>query len=433
MSESLTDTFRWQTFFQHSTQPIFLLNRQRRILFVNHAWETCTGLTHADARGRACRRRSSASSLEQDEAILSACAPPPDALAGQSCQVRRRAPGRADWWEIQFVPLAGKDGLIGLLGTMRVLTTQAETPFSLPEKLMTLRDRQLARYSLDSLDNDTPAMARLHEQARLAAQTRVPITLLGETGVGKAWLARAIHGLSERRQRYFACIDAAKIPAELLADTLFGSRSRQIAFGTIYVRDPSALSHEMQDRLTEALHRPEDAEFPRIIVGFRGDPVAEVRAGRMLEAFYCSVSPVTIAIPPLRERLAQLPRFIDTFLQRANVLQPHAVHAVSNEALNVLRAHAWPENLRELQTIVQQACRRVKGERIELADLPFHLKHGPSATERALPLDALLEKVEQRLITLALKLTQNNHTRAAELLAIWRPRLMRRMEKFGIQ
>src|SRR5262249_35205290 len=99
--------------------------------------------------------------------------------------------------------------------------------------------------------------------------------------------------------------------------------------------------------------------------------------------------------------------------------------------LTVLRNHAWPENLRELQEVLRQACRRAKGERIELADLPFHLRHGPLPPERKLPLDALLEKVESRLIALAMKLAQDNHTRAAELLEIWRPRLLRRLEKFG--
>jgi DNA-binding NtrC family response regulator len=431
MTESLADSFRWQTFFQHSTQPIFLLNRQRRILFANRAWESCTGLKLADVRGRPCRRRGNVRVLD-DEAILSACAPPPEALSGQAALVRRRVPSRSDWWEIQFVPLMGTDGLLGVLGTMRVFPQQTETPFALPDKLMALRDRQLARYSLDTLEADTPAMSRLREQARLAAQTRVPIALLGEAGVGKAWLARAIHAQSERRQRYFACLDAAKIPDEQLTEILFGVRSRQLAFGAVYLREPGRLSHALQERLADALQQPGETEFPRVFVGIVGDPREEISAGRLLERFWCAVSPVAIAIPPLRDRLAQLPGFIDVFLQRANVLQPHSVHAISSEALNVLRAYPWPENLRELQCIVQQACRRVKSERIELADLPFHLKHGVTTPERTLPLDTLLEQVEHRLITLALKLTQNNQTRAAELLAIWRPRLVRRMEKFGI-
>jgi PAS domain S-box-containing protein len=430
MSESLADTFRWQAFFQHATQPIFLLNRQRRVLFVNRAWEQCTGLTHAEVRGRACRRRAGIN--DKDDAILSACAPPGEALRGQSCQVRRRAPGGTNWWEIQFMPFMGTDGLIGMLGAIHVLTGAADTPPTLPDKLMALRDRQIARYALDAIDTDTPALTLLHEQARLAAQTRVPTTLVGEAGAGKAWLARAIHALSERRQRYFVCLDAGKIPGDLLGDILFGSRSRQIAFGTVYLRNPAALPQVWQGRLAESLHRHDDADFPRVIVGFRGNPQAEVQAGRVLDDFRCAVSPITIAIPPLRERLGQLPRLIDVFLQRANVLQPHSVLAVSNEAIKVLRSYSWPENLRELQTVLHEVCRRVKGERIELSDLPFHLKNGTTMMERLLPLDTLLEQVEERLITLALKLTQNNQTRAAELLAIWRPRLMRRMEKFGI-
>ena len=103
------------------------------------------------------------------------------------------------------------------------------------------------------------------------------------------------------------------------------------------------------------------------------------------------------------------------------------------EAMNALRSHAWPENLRELFGVLQDACRRAKGSRIEPADLPFYLKHAALPAERHLPLDALLEQVERRLIALALRLAQNNQTRAAELLEIWRPRLQRRMEKFGFK
>src|SRR5258708_4603164 len=100
MSESAVDAFRWQTFFQHAAQPIFLLNRRRRILFVNRAWEACAGLKLADVRGRACRRRSASATIEKADAILSACAPPADALDGRPCDVRRRAPSSADWWTI---------------------------------------------------------------------------------------------------------------------------------------------------------------------------------------------------------------------------------------------------------------------------------------------------------------------------------------------
>ena len=161
MSESAADAFRWQAFFQHAAQPMFLLNRRRRILFVNRAWETCTGLALADVRGRVCRRRSPSASLPKEEAILSACAPPAEAVEGQSCQVRRRAPGSANWWEIQFLPLAGAKELLGILGTVRVLAAPADAPLAVPEKLMALRDRQAARNRLDDLGAGSPALQRL--------------------------------------------------------------------------------------------------------------------------------------------------------------------------------------------------------------------------------------------------------------------------------
>ncbi|MSQ96162.1 MAG: PAS domain S-box protein [Gemmataceae bacterium] len=430
MSES-ADAFRWQSFFQHAAQPMFLVNRRRRVLFVNRAWEACTGLTLADVRGRVCRRRSA--SAEKDEATLSVCAPPLEAIEGRTCQVRRRAPGGAGWWEIHFLPLAGAKDLLGILGTVRVIAPSPHAPFTLPDKLMALRDRSAARYRLDDLELTSPALQRVHEQAKLAAQTRVPMTLLGEAGAGKEWLARAIHAHGDQRQRYFACLDAERLPAPLLGELLFGTRSLQLAFGTVYLREPAFLPREWQGRLADTLHLRENPEFPRLIIGMRHDPRLEIQSGRLLEELYCAVSPLTIALPPLRDRSAELPRFIDVFLARLRELEPHAVHGVGPEALTVLRAHSWPGNLRELQAVVHGAYRRAKLERIELADLPFYVKQGPLPAERRLPLDTLLEQVERRLIGLALKLTQNNHTRAAELLEIWRPRLLRRVEKLGFK
>ena len=120
---------------------------------------TCRFL--ADVRGRVCRRHFPSASVPKEEAILSACAPPAEAVEGQSCQVRRRAPGSANWWEIQFLPLAGAKELLGILGTVRVLAAPADAPLAVPEKLMALRDRQAARNRLDDLGAGSPALQRL--------------------------------------------------------------------------------------------------------------------------------------------------------------------------------------------------------------------------------------------------------------------------------
>src|SRR5262245_35842025 len=90
---------RGERLWQSAADALFLLSGQRRILYANPAWEKLTGIAFAEARGRVCRRRSKASELEPLERVLSALAPPPEAMAGRSCQIRRRAPDRPlEWW-----------------------------------------------------------------------------------------------------------------------------------------------------------------------------------------------------------------------------------------------------------------------------------------------------------------------------------------------
>jgi DNA-binding NtrC family response regulator len=244
-------------------------------------------------------------------------------------------------------------------------------------------------------------------------------------------LARAIHTYGAERQRYFARLDAERLPADLLGDLLFGPRGRQLGLATVYLREPAMLPREWQARLADTLRHGENPDSPRVIVGMTRDPRGEIQAGRLLEELYCVVSPMTIELPPLRERLAELPQLIDIFLAQANELEPHGAKSFSGETMSALRAYAWPGNLCELQGVVLSACRRTKTEKIELAHVPFYLKQGELPAERRLPLDTLLEQVEKRLIALALRLAQGNQTRAAEILEVWRPRLLRRMEKFG--
>jgi DNA-binding NtrC family response regulator len=108
------------------------------------------------------------------------------------------------------------------------------------------------------------------------------------------------------------------------------------------------------------------------------------------------------------------------------------LQGVSPAALELLRRHAWPGNLTELYEALFSAGARATSPRIDVEDLPFYLQQTTPPAQPALPLDDLLAKIERRLIELALRVAQDNKTRAAELLSIWRPRLLRRMEQFGL-
>src|SRR5262249_55836092 len=156
----------------------------------------------------------------------------------------------------------------GILGKITPLPAMLAAAAPLPERLVALRDRQADMYRLDAMARDVPAMRRVLEQARLASQTRMPVTLVGEAGTGKPWLARAIHQAGPGRERCFARLDSSGVPPALLAELLLEPRNRRLALGTIYLRVPAELPRELQDRLAQLLGTADETgELPRFIVG----------------------------------------------------------------------------------------------------------------------------------------------------------------------
>ena len=435
------DDFRWQGFFQRCEEPVFLLNSRRTILFVNRAWEALTGLPLAEARGLVCRRRREPRP-NSPEILQHALAPPPEALAGKIACVRRLlsgGPAAPRWWDVTFFPFNGPQGLLGMLGRIVPVAGQQPVPAPLlPERLVALRQGFRQAYCLGSLDSESPALRRVAQQVRLACQTRSPVLVLGEPGSGKEWIARTLHQESSGREQVFAALDCGKLPASALEAVLFGPLLlARASVGTVYLKDPQHLPRELQARIADLLTAggPDaagsQAPMPRFLAGCSGDPLADAQAGRLLPDLHFALSPLTILVPPLRERLADLPMLIERMLGRLAERQP-PIKGLSAEALDVLRGHLWPGNLQELHTVLAEACHQAQGERIELSDLPWYLRNPAPPPERNLPLDTLLEQVERRLILLALRKARNNKSRAAEILAIWRPRLLRRMEALGI-
>jgi transcriptional regulator with PAS, ATPase and Fis domain len=430
--------FHWTAFFQRSTQPLFVLNRRRQLLFANRAWEALTGLSARDVRKQVCKRQRDAAPGSM-EAVLSAISPPREALEGRPARARRMVVAQEKlprWWDIEFNPILGPQGVLGLVGKIQASPPNIELPGRpLPEKLTALRQRLDDWRHLQHLPVQTPTMRRVAGQARLASSTNVPVLLIGEAGAGKAWLARAIHQESPRRDFPFFDLDCGHLPPAALASALFGPVGFASRTGaTIYLRQPSCLPREMQARLCEvfATAAP-DLQLPRLIAGSTCDSAVEMQAGRFLEEFHCLLGTLTIHIPPLRERNADLPILLDMFLRRASAGRDKPITKVSDDAMEALRGYSWPGNLRELYTIIATACARAKSDCIQAADLAWFLSSPAPAPQRALPLDNILEQAERRLILWAVTKAKGNKSKAAEMLQISRQRLLRRMETLGIE
>jgi DNA-binding NtrC family response regulator len=440
----MANSFRWQSLVQQAGEPLFVLNRQRRILFVNSAWEKLTALPAARARGLACKRQRDVAA-GSPEAVAQALAPPADALEGRPCRVRRLLvsgdPPRCCWCDIEFVSLHDARGRLRVLGKVLVHEQERGSPVGpLADRLVALRAEAAQHYRLEDLDSTLPVMRRVAKQARMASQMRVPVLIVGEAGTGKHWLAHAIHNGGPAHDRTCAAVHCARLPAETLTELLFGAGGLtwRSGAGTIYLKEPAALPRDLQARLCQWLAEPEAAR-PRLIAGSTADLSVEVRSGRLLEELHCALATLVITLPPLRDRLADLPVLVDRLLQRAGGEGDKRIKGLTAEAWEMVQTFRWPGNIRELYAALAGAREHATQERIDAADLPSYVRQAVSleqtagrTPERQLPLKELMAQVERRLIVLALQMTRGNKSRAAEVLSVWRPLLIRRMKALGI-
>lgn len=430
---------RWQALFQQSGDALFLLNRRRRLLFANRAWEALAGMPLAEAHGLVCRRSRAAAPTDTLRDVLThVLAPPSEVLGGRSVRARRLLPSRAGacWWDVDFFPIRNDGALLAVLGRI-VPVAQVEpaaTAPPLPEKLAALRERVVRGYD-DLFEGAEPALGRVAAGVRVAAQVTAPVLLVGEPGTGRRTLARLIHYRGAARERAFAALDATRVPSAALAAVLFGDN-----LATVYIQEPGRLPRDIQSRLVDVLEE-DDAERPgpRILAGCCSDPAADVRAGRLLPQLHAALAVLTVPLPPLRERLDEYPRLVDAMLARAGEDHGRPRSSLTPEAWAVVRAYSWPGNLRELFAVLSAARARAQGDRITAADLPASLRlsarlaQAPDRSpDKPLPLEALLAETERRLIRLALKRAGGHRGRAAEMLGVWRQRLVRRMEGLGM-
>jgi PAS domain S-box-containing protein len=445
--------FRWRAFFQRSTEPLFLLNRQCYLLFVNRAWERLTGLGAAQSKRMSCRSTAPPkTNAEWEKVIAHILTPPAEVRHGVAGRERRLVPGRdgspARWWDIDFLPFCDQNGFRGLLGRIVPVATPASKPASpLPEAVVNLRQRRREQLNELFLSRRLPALRRVAEQADLAAGVRAPVLLVGGPGTGKQTLARAIHLRGPDRERSFAALDCRRLPAFAVGSLLLGDRGSlaRATLATVYLKEPSCLPRELQVRLCEWLTGlgtgtgPQSEAEPRLLAGCSLDPEEEVRQGRLLPDLYHALGTLRIDLPPLRERRDDLPHLVDRLLRRLNAAGEKQIQSLSADAWEVVLAYGWPGNLRELYAVLHSAREHASAEVIDAADLPAPVRRAVLPDQTAappapvIPLKSLLERVERRLIELALKRTHGNQTQAADLLAVWRPYLLRRIAQLRIK
>jgi DNA-binding NtrC family response regulator len=308
----------------------------------------------------------------------------------------------------------------------------------------------------------SPPMRQLFEQIRHIARAQGPVLVLGESGVGKELVARALHRQSERNEGPFIAMNCAGIPVELLESELFGhsagaftgaSKTRKGLFaeaegGTLLLDEVGEMPPQMQSKLLRILQdgslRPvgenhERSIDVRIVAATNRDLEAEVEAGRFRADLFYRLETFSLEVPPLRERGDDIDLLAAHFLSQCSAQAGVPVESISIEALERLRAYSFPGNVRELSNAIERAVVFCRHGSLELGDLPTRIRTLESdlaapASTHAKPLfdpqrPPPLRTVEKRYVEHMLKHAGNNKQKAARLLGIGRRTLYRYLEK----
>jgi DNA-binding NtrC family response regulator len=320
------------------------------------------------------------------------------------------------------------------------------------------------RWGVRNLIGAAPAMGRVFDRIDAAARGRSSVLVSGESGTGKELVARAIHYGGERAKGPFKPINCAALPREIIESELFGhvrgaftsaheaheGLFRAAHRGTLFLDEVAEMPSETQAKLLRALEegkvRPVGATSEvdvdvRIIAATNRDPAACVRSGTLREDLFYRLAVISIELPPLRERLEDIPLLLRHFTAQMNERFGRHVRNFAPGAVEALMKYAWPGNIRELRNVVEGAFALSKGDEIGLADLPAKIAPragvagGPAARddEGEVPaLEEALRDLELRLILRALRVARGNKSQAADLLRVSRKRIYRKLEEYGI-
>jgi DNA-binding NtrC family response regulator len=340
-------------------------------------------------------------------------------------------------------------------------------------------------------------MRRVVALGRRAAASGIPVLIEGESGVGKELVARAIQGESERRSKPFVVVNCGAIPETLVESLLFGhekgaftgavdkriGKFQEADGGTLFLDEIGELPLEAQVKLLRALHdgeidpvgakRPIKVNF-RLISATNRDMMKLVKERRFREDLYYRLNVFPIWVPPLRERLEDVPELARHFLARFAAEEGRPVRSISAEALVLLSRYAWPGNVRQLENAMFRAVVLSDGEELSVNELPQIAAHAdgrngaaaparPAAApsppgpvmlgaERTVPHTIAigngglgipattdqgeirsLEAMEADMIRLALGRYRWHMTEVAKRLGIGRSTLYRKMREFGLE
>ncbi|MDH3744447.1 MAG: sigma-54 dependent transcriptional regulator [Acidobacteriota bacterium] len=326
------------------------------------------------------------------------------------------------------------------------------------EENRALREQLRQRYSFANIIGKSKPMEQVFETIQMAAPAKSNILILGESGTGKELVAKAIHHHSRRAKGPFVTVNSGSMPPDLLESNLFGHvkgaftgavSNKKGLFematkGSIFFDEIGNIPTDTQAKLLRVMQEKEFMRLggvetlkadARVIAATNADLEAKVRDSQFREDLYYRLNVITIQLPPLRERVEDVPLLLRHFLDKYTEENEKEVESISPEAMQALLDYRWPGNVRELENVIERAVVLAKSDSIPLDLLPPAVANpdGTAHTPATLPdngisLKEAMSAYERQLIVKALKAAGGVQKRAAELLSV-KPTTLHEMMK----
>jgi DNA-binding NtrC family response regulator len=303
----------------------------------------------------------------------------------------------------------------------------------------------------------TPKMFQIYETIRATARSEASVLVEGESGTGKELIATAFHMNSGRASGPFVPINCAAIPRDLIESELFGYRKGAFTGadrdkrglleaargGTLLLDELGEMPVHLQTKLLRVLQERKlrrlgdeqfiDVDF-RLIAATNRDTTRAMQEGILREDLYFRISTIKIKVPPLRERLDDLPLLAEKFLHRYGEKYGKNIRGVSHAAFSLLTRYDWPGNVRELESVIERAVLFCQEDQIAPENLPEHIQLSDSEHFRCeIPPYLTLEEIEREAIEQTLERTGGNVKKTAQILNLHRPTLYRKLKRFGLK
>jgi len=423
---------------------VFTVDDNWRITSFNRAAEQITGVRREEAIGQRCKDVLKADVCEKG-CILRKTIQSGKSIVNRIVHIVDAAGRRVP---ISISTALLKDGqgrIVGAVETFRDISVEEK-----------LRKTIAGRYSFEDIISKNHRMNQLFDILPDVADSASAVLLEGESGTGKELFARAIHHLSPRKKQPFIAVNCGALPDTLLESELFGykagaftdakkdkpGRFRLAERGTLFLDEVGDISPALQVRLLRVLQEKtyeplgsveSVASDVRIVAATNRRLLERVKEGKFREDLYYRIHVIRMELPPLRDRMEDIPLLADHFIHHFNVLQKKEISGLSGESLACLVSYDYPGNVRELQNMIEHAFILCKSGLIEPHHLPENLCLSRSMESSGRDETMNMKDLEAVFITNMLRRHQWNRIKTARALGIHKSTLFRKIRALNIQ